>query len=142
MLVRTGSGSTFKIEVHDNLTVNALHAKISKLLGPVECPLYAIRLVYKSKVLSMSPESSLSSFGIERYGDPADHVLQLVVVRAAARRTVPCAHRVGQPAATCAARDAPAARLLGCAACGTAWPGHAFFGAAGSMAHRAAPMPR
>ena len=74
--VRSGNGSNFKVVVHEQLTVEHLHAKISRLLGPVECPLYAIRLIYKTRVLSHRPDETLAAFGIA-----AGAQLQLVVVR-------------------------------------------------------------
>lgn len=74
--VQTGSGGQFPLSVHSGLKVNDVHMRISKMQGERECPLYAIRLIHRSKVLSHRPDEPLSSFDIAE-GD----VLQLVVVR-------------------------------------------------------------
>jgi len=80
--VRAGNGMTFKVSVAENMKINDLHSQISRLLGEGECPVYAIRLIYKTKVLSHSPSDRLRDFGIVPPGasDPKPQ-LQLVVVR-------------------------------------------------------------
>ena len=75
--VRSGNGTTFQTEVHDNLKVSDLHSQVARALGADECPLYAARLIYKTKVLSSKMDEPISTFGL----DAGSH-LQLVVVSA------------------------------------------------------------
>ena len=60
------------------MKVSDLHEKISNLFA---CAPSAVRLVYKSKVLSHKPGETLGSFGIMPSEKPKP-MLQLVVVRA------------------------------------------------------------
>ena len=76
--VRAGNGDTFKVFVNERMKVSDLHEKISNLFA---CALSAVRLVYKSKVLSHKPGETLGSFGIMPSEKPKP-MLQLVVVRA------------------------------------------------------------
>ena len=76
--VRAGNGDTFKVFVNERMKVSDLHEKISNLFA---CAPSAVRLVYKSKVLSHKPGETLGSFGIMPSEKPKP-MLQLVVVRA------------------------------------------------------------
>ena len=80
--VRTGSGATFTLSVHNGQKVNDVHKQISKLHSDGECPLYAIRLIHRSKVLSMHGDALLGTFDIAD-GD----TMQLVVVSRQKSRT-------------------------------------------------------
>jgi hypothetical protein len=75
--VRAGNGTMFSLNVHEKLKVDDVHKQIARKLGEAECPLYALRLIYKSKVLSHRPDELLGDFGIAE-----GEMLQLVVVRA------------------------------------------------------------
>ena len=81
--VRAGNGDTFKVFVNERMKVSDLHEKISNLFA---CAPSAVRLVYKSKVLSHKPGETLGSFGIMPSEKPKP-MLQLVVVRS--RLTMP-----------------------------------------------------
>lgn len=59
-----GDGSTFIMKCHHAQSISDLHARISKALGRRDVPQYAIRLIYKAKVLSNHPESTLGSYGV------------------------------------------------------------------------------
>lgn len=74
--IKSGSGDIFEQIVHGNLTVDDLHRRISSTLGAANCPMYAIRLIHKKRVLSIRPEEILSAFGVAQ-GD----TLLLVIVR-------------------------------------------------------------
>ena len=71
-----GDGQTFSMRVHDAMSVAEVHKKISTALGPARCPMYAIRLIYKAKVLSHDPSATLGSFSVSE-----GEQLRLVVVR-------------------------------------------------------------
>ena len=75
--VRAGNGDTFKVFLNEGMKVSELHEKISQLFA---CAPSAVRLVYKSKVLSHKPAETLGSFGITP-GEKPKPMLQLVVVR-------------------------------------------------------------
>lgn len=107
--VRTGNGVEFSLSIHSKLKVNDLHKQITKRLGEADCPLYAIRLIYKSKVLSHKPDEPVETFGIAE-GD----LLLLVVVRARSRAHYrPLAHAHIAPAVFgCGARHSEFAWLF------------------------------
>ena len=73
--LRRGNGQTLPLSVYPEQTVDQLHQQISFALGP-GLPAYAIRLIFKSKVISMYGSQTVGSFGVAE-GD----ILQLVVVR-------------------------------------------------------------
>ena len=81
--LRRGNGQTLSLAVYPEQTVDQLHQQISLAFGP-GLPSYAIRLIFKSKVMSMYGSQTVGSFGLAE-GD----TLQLVVVRA--RRPPPTA---------------------------------------------------
>jgi hypothetical protein len=74
--LRQGNGSTFALPVFAELTVGELMERISRHLGTLSVPLYSIRLIHKTTVLSLHAESTLGSFSINE-----DDTLMLVVVR-------------------------------------------------------------
>ena len=74
-----GNGSTFQMRCHAEQTVGSMSAEISEVLGPRKCPRYAIRLVYGSKLLSITETRTLGSFGV---GEGA--TVNLVIVQDAA----------------------------------------------------------
>ena len=58
--VRAGNGDTFKVFVNERMKVSDLHEKISNLFA---CAPSAVRLVYKSKVLSHKPGETWAALG-------------------------------------------------------------------------------
>jgi hypothetical protein len=111
--VRAGNGMTFKVSVAENMKINDLHSQISRLLGEGECPVYAIRLIYKTKVLSHSPSDRLRDFGIvpPGAGDPKPQ-LQLVVVRGSTRALLVGARARRRPFVSLRPRASPTRRRL------------------------------
>ena len=74
-----GNGATFTMSIYPDITVNELHKQISALAVSAfgrSVPSYALRIVFKTHVMSMYGERTVDSFGIAE-GD----TLQLAVVR-------------------------------------------------------------
>ena len=59
-----GNCTTFQMRCHAEQTIGEMSAEISEVLGPRKCPRYAIRLVYGSKLLSVTEKGTLGSFGV------------------------------------------------------------------------------
>ena len=74
-----GNCTTFQMRCHAEQTIGEMSAEISEVLGPRKCPRYAIRLVYGSKLLSVTEKGTLGSFGV---GEGA--TVNLVIVHDAA----------------------------------------------------------
>ena len=74
MTLRQGDGKMFAVSVHPDQTINQIHVEISR---HTKCPAYALRLIFKGKVLSNYGDQTLRSFAITE-GD----IVQFVVVRA------------------------------------------------------------
>ena len=74
-----GNCTTFQMRCHAEQTIGEMSAEISEVLGPRKCPRYAIRLVYGSKLLSVTETGTLGSFGV---GEGAN--VNLVIVHDAA----------------------------------------------------------
>jgi len=97
--LRQGDGSTIAVSVHPDQTITQVHTQISRALGAHSYPAYALRLIFKARVLSMHGENTIRSFDIHE-GD----IIQMVVVRdGAAHRFTPAEEEIdkgGDAAAT------------------------------------------
>lgn len=78
LTLKQGDGSTFAINVPLDHTISQMHTLISRRMGPSRYPSYALRLIFKAKVLTMHAEQTVRSFDLTD-GD----TIQLVVVRSA-----------------------------------------------------------
>jgi len=74
-----GDGISFQLRCHAEQSIGELHTQISESLGPQDCPKYAIRLIHRVKVLSLTESATLSSFGVAE-----GEVVHLLIVRDAA----------------------------------------------------------
>jgi len=98
--LQQGNGATFQMKCHSSQSIGDMHSQISHALGARNCPKYAIRLIFKSKVISNTETATLASFGVSE-----DDTITLVIVRDGAAQRF---H--GDPDADAAAERSAAAK--------------------------------